>query len=266
MVNKRKTINVANFFKKLYIGLIILFMYAPIFVLVVLSFNKSKFRNKWGGFTLDWYKELFKNEEIMQALFTTLTIALLASLIATVIGTAAAFAINKMRKVPKAFFMGVTNIPMLNADIVTAISLMLLFMALGIRLGFGSILLAHITFSIPYVILSVTPKLKQMSRSNYEAALDLGATPVYAFRKVVLPEIFPGIMSGFMLAFTMSLDDFIITWFTTSPGINTLSTVIYSMQRKGIKPEIYALSTILFVIILVLLVLINRTKTDKKEI
>ncbi len=265
MVKKHLRFSIGDILKKLYIVLIVLFMYAPIFVLVVLSFNKSRFRNKWGGFTLDWYKQLFRNEEIMQALLTTLMIALLASLIATVIGTAASFAINKMSKVPKALFMGITNIPMLNADIVTAISLMLLFMAFGIRLGFGSILLAHITFSIPYVILSVTPKLKQMSRSNYEAALDLGATPAYAFRKVVLPEIFPGIMSGFMLAFTMSLDDFIITWFTTSPEISTLSTVIYSMQRKGIKPEIYALSTILFVVILVLLVLVNRTKADNKD-
>ncbi len=258
-------VTVKNLSKKIYIGLVILFLYAPILVLVVLSFNKSKFRNRWGGFTLDWYAKLFQNEEIMQALFTTLMIALLASLIATIIGTAAAFAINKMRKVPKAFYMGVTNIPMLNADIVTAISLMLLFIATGIRLGFGSILLSHITFSIPYVILSVTPKIKQMSRSNYEAALDLGATPSYAFRKVVLPEIFPGIVSGFMLAFTMSLDDFIITWFTTSPGINTLSTVIYSMQRKGIKPEIYALSTIMFGVIIILLILITRTQGDTKN-
>ncbi len=259
-------VKAGNALKKLYIGLIIFFLYAPILVLLVLSFNKSRFRNHWGGFTLEWYRSLFSNDEVMGALWTTLLIALIAAFLASVIGTAAAFAINKMKKVPKAMFLGITNIPMLNADIVTAISLMLLFMALGFSFGFFSVLLAHITFSIPYVVLSVLPKLSQMSRSNYEAALDLGATPFQAFRKVVFPEILPGVLSGFMLAFTMSLDDFIITWFTTSPDIHTLSTVIYAMQRRGIHPEIYALSSLMFIVIVILLILCGRTqnKIQKK--
>lgn len=260
-------VKLGNSLKKIYLGLIIFFLYAPILVLVVLSFNKSRFRNHWGGFTFDWYLKLFDNDAIMQALGTTLLIAFLAASISCVIGTAAAFAINKMKKVPKALTLGITNIPMLNADIVTAISLMLLFIALGFSFGFVSVLLAHITFSIPYVVLSVMPKLSQMSRSNYEAALDLGATPSQAFFKVVFPEILPGILSGFMLAFTMSLDDFIITWFTTSPDVHTLSTAIYSMQKRGINPEIYALSTLMFVIIVTLLILCWRTQNkDQKKV
>lgn len=260
-------VKLANGCKKLYIGLIVFFLYAPILVLVVLSFNKSKSRAKWGGFTLDWYKEMFSNDALMEALVNTLLVALIAAFVACIIGTAAAFALNKMNKLPKSILMGVTNIPMLNAEIVTAISLMLLFIALKISLGFFSLVLSHITFCIPYVVLSVLPKLGQMSRSNYEAALDLGATPVKAFFKVVFPEILPGVLSGFMLAFTMSLDDFIITYFTTSPEVNTLSIVIYSMQRRGISPEIYALSTLMFVTIVTLLVLCNRTqdKNTKKE-
>lgn len=243
---------------KFYIALIALFLYAPIFVLIVLSFNKSKSRSKWGGFTLDWYKSLFQNEVIMNALYTTLLIAFLSALIATIIGTAAAIGINQMKKVPRTIMMGITNIPMLNADIVTGISLMLLFLAINYTLGFSSVLIAHITFNIPYVILSVAPKLKQTNHSTYEAALDLGASPIYAFFNVVLPDIFPGIVSGFLLAFTMSLDDFIITHFTRGATINTLSTKIYAETRKGVKPEMYALSTLLFISVLVLLIIINR--------
>ena len=172
-------------------GLILLFLYAPIIILIILSFNSSKSRAKWGGFTLRWYKELFKNESIMNALYTTLIIAFLSALIATIIGTAAAIAINSMKKTPRTIMVAITNIPMLNADIVTGISLMLLFIALRFTLGFTSVLLAHITFNIPYVILSVMPKLKQLNPHTFEAALDLGASPVYAFFKVILPDIFP---------------------------------------------------------------------------
>lgn len=243
---------------KLYIALIILFLYAPIVVLIVLSFNQSKSRNKWGGFTFDWYKSLFQNEDIMSALSTTLIIAFLSALIATIIGTAASIGIHSMKKVPRTVMMGITNIPMLNADIVTGISLMLLFLAVNYKLGFSSVLMAHITFNIPYVILSVMPKLKQTNRNTYEAARDLGATPLFAFRKVVFPDIYPGIISGFLLSFTMSLDDFIITHFTRGATINTLSTKIYAETRKGIKPEMYALSTLLFLSVLILLIVINR--------
>ena len=231
---------------------------------MVLSFNSSKTRSKWGGFTGKWYTALFQNRDIMNALYTTLIIALVSALIATIIGTAAAIGIQAMKPKFRTFFMGVTNIPMLNADIVTGISLMLLFIAFRFSLGFKTILLAHITFNIPYVILSVMPKLKQTSKHTYEAALDLGASPVYAFFKVVFPDIMPGVFSGFLLAFTMSLDDFVITHFTKGPGVDTLSTKIYSEVRKGIKPEMYALSTIMFVTVLVLLFLVNVTP-DRKE-
>ena len=230
---------------------------------MVLSFNSSKSRSKWGGFTGKWYVALFQNQDIMNALYTTLIIALVSALIATIIGTAAAIGIQAMKPKFRTFMMGVTNIPMLNADIVTGISLMLLFIAFRFSLGFMTILLAHITFNIPYVILSVMPKHKQTSKHTYEAAMDLGASPVYAFFKVVFPDIMPGVFSGFLLAFTMSLDDFVITHFTKGPGVDTLSTKIYSEVRKGIKPEMYALSTIMFVTVLILLILVNVTPEKK---
>ena len=193
----------------------------------------------------------------MSTLYNTLIIAFLSALIATVIGTLASLGIQSMNRKFRTFMLGVTNIPMLNADIVTGVSMMLLFIAFRMTMGFATILIAHITFNIPYVILSVMPKLKQTNRRTYEAALDLGASPIYAFFKVVFPDILPGILSGFLLAFTMSLDDFVITHFTKGPGIDTLSTKIYSEVRKGIRPEIYALSTIMFVTVLFLLFLVN---------
>ena len=232
---------------------------------MVLSFNNTKTRSRWGGFTGKWYVSLFQNKEIMNALYTTLIIALLSALIATLIGTLAALGMQVMRSRTRTLFMGITNIPMLNADIVTGVSLMLLFIAFRRTLGFKTILLAHITFNIPYVILSVMPKLKQTNKRTYEAALDLGASPLYAFVKVVLPDIMPGIFSGFLLAFTMSLDDFVITHFTKGPGVDTLSTKIYSEVRKGIKPEMYALSTLMFVTVLILLILINLSPADKRK-
>ena len=252
--------------QNIYLSLIIFLLYAPIVTLVVLSFNNSKTRAKWGGFTGKWYISLFQNEQIMSALYTTLVIALLSALIATLIGTAAAIGIQGMKRKSRTIAMGITNIPMLNADIVTGISLMLLFIAVGsglkylginFSLGFATVLIAHITFNIPYVILSVMPKLKQTKRSTYEAS------PIYAFFKVVFPDILPGVFSGFLLAFTMSLDDFVITHFTKGPGVDTLSTKIYSEVRKGIKPEMYALSTLLFVSVLILLILINVSPNKK---
>ncbi|MDO4440432.1 MAG: extracellular solute-binding protein [Eubacteriales bacterium] len=251
--------------KRIYLALILILLYAPIVTLIVLSFNDSKTRSKWGGFTGKWYLSLFENPDIMNALYTTLIIALLSALIATLIGTAASLGIQAMKPKMRTLFLGITNIPMLNADIVTGISLMLLFVAFRFTLGFSTVLLAHITFNIPYVILSVMPKLKQTKKSTYEAALDLGASPIYAFVKVVLPDILPGIISGFLLAFTMSLDDFVITHFTKGPGVDTLSTKIYSEVRKGIKPEMYALSTIMFLTVLILLFLINFTPDSKKS-
>lgn len=252
--------------QRFYLGLILLFLYAPILILIILSFNKSKSRSKWGGFTFKWYTRLFQDEDIMHALYSTLLIAFLSALIATIIGTAASLAMNNMKRVPRAILMGITNIPMLNADIVTGISLMLLFVALNYTLGFSSVLMAHITFNIPYVILSVMPRLKQLNKNTYEAALDLGASRSYAFYKVVLPDIFPGVLSGFLLAFTMSLDDFVITYFTKGAAVDTLSTKIYAEVRKGIKPEMYALSTLLFVSVLVLMVIINRRNAREKAL
>lgn len=250
---------------RIYIGIIFLFLYAPIITLIVLSFNNSRTRAKWGGFTFKWYIELFENEAIMSALYNTLLIGVLSALIATVIGTIACIAMQSMKKRNRALLMGITNIPMLNADIVTGISLMLLFISLKANFGFTTILIAHITFNIPYVILNVMPKMKQLNPSLYEAALDLGASHFYAFRKVVLPELMPGILSGFLMAFTMSLDDFIITHFTKGPGIDTLSTKIYTEVKKGIKPEMYALSTIIFVAVLILLLIMNSKPGSNKE-
>lgn len=259
MVGKR----IASACGKAYLLLIFVFLYGPIVTLIVLSFNESRFRGKWGGFSLKWYESLFSSREIMDALWTTLLIAFVSALAATLLGTAAAFAMNRMKRLPRVVLMTVTNIPMLNADIVTGISLMLLFLALNYRLGFSSVLIAHITFNLPYVVLSVLPKLKQMNKSVYEAALDLGASRQYAFMKVIFPDILPGILTGFLLSFTMSLDDFVITHFTKGVGIDTLSTKIYAEVRKGIKPEIYALSTIMFVVVFVILILVNR-RTDQK--
>ena len=261
-----------NAARKIYISLIFIFLYAPIIALIVLSFNASKTRAKWGGFTLKWYGELFQNEVILQALWNTLAIALLSALIATIIGTIACIAMQGMKRRNRTILMGITNIPMLNAEIVTGISLMLLFISFGnilgrmgirFQLGFMTVLISHITFNIPYAILSILPRMKQLNPSVYEAALDLGATKFTAFTKVVLPDLWPGITSGFLMAFTMSIDDFIITHFTKGPGFDTMSTKIYTELRKGIKPEMYALSTLIFIAVFVLLLLVNRTPKNQ---
>lgn len=254
-----------NIATKIYIALIFIFLYAPIATLMVLSFNASKTRAKWGGFTIKWYASLFQNSDILNALSNTLIIAVSSAMIATVIGTIACIAMNGMHRRTKAIMMGVTNIPMLNAEIVTGISLMLLFISFGLKFGMGTILLSHITFNIPYVILSVMPRMKQLNTSTYEAALDLGASPLTAFFRVVFPDLLPGILSGFLMAFTMSLDDFIITHFTKGAGVDTLSTKIYTEVKKGIKPEMYALSTIIFVTVLVLLLLVNLSPSKKRD-
>ena len=247
----------ARLFSSVYGVLVFTFMYAPIVVLIVFSFNKLKSRGKWGGFTLDWYRALFENDTIMSALWNTLTIALLSSVIAIIVGTMAAIGMFFMNKRWRKLHMNVAYLPVLNADIVTGISLLLVFSVLGIRLGYLSLLLAHVTFNIPYVILSVMPKLQQMEWHTYEAAQDLGASPVRAFFQAVLPELMPGVVTGFLLAFTLSIDDFVISYFTAGAGVSTLSVTIYAMARKGIKPEINALSAILFVTVLVLLLIIN---------
>lgn len=248
-----------------YLFIIMLFLYAPILVLMVLSFNNSRSRVVWGGFTLKWYDSLLSNNQIMEALGTTLILAFASAIIATIIGVAAAIGMNAMKLRNYKFMMIFTNIPMLNADVVTGIALML-WIVNFMPLGFNSVLISHITFNIPYVILSVMPKIRQMNLSTYEAARDLGANAVYAFIKVLLPQIMGGIISGFFMAFTMSMDDFVITYFTKGAGVNTLSTMIYGEIRKGIKPEMYALSTIIFVIIFIILLVVNCLPEKNKRV
>lgn len=254
-----------KFLKGLYIAIILLFLYLPIGVLMVLSFNESKSMSIWTGFSTRWYEEMFSNEMILDAVWNTFTIAICAAAVSTVIGVLACLGISRMRTRSQKVIMAFNNIPLLNADIVTGISLMMTFLVFGISLSWGTVLLSHITFCIPYVILSVMPKIKQLSPNMYEAALDLGATPAYAFRKVILPDLMPGITSGFLLAFTMSVDDFVVTHFTRGAGINTISTLIYSQVKVGIRPTLFALSTVIFVIVLVVLVISNVVQNRKGE-
>lgn len=250
-----------RFIKRFYLIIIFLFLYTPIFTLMVFSFNESKTMGKWTGFTFKWYLELFNNNRLMSALYYTILIALLASVISTIVGTIAAIAISKMGGKLKALILNINYLPVLNPDIVTGIALMSLFIFLKFDFGFTTMLLAHITFDIPYVILSVLPKLKQLPENTLEAAADLGATPIYAIRKVVIPQIKPGIFAGFLMAFTMSIDDFVISFFTTGPGVTNLSIEIYSMARRGIKPEINAISTLMFITVLALLIIVNKKQS-----
>lgn len=245
-------------FSNIYLILIFTFLYAPIFALALFSFNDSKSMARWQGFTFKWYQQLFHNDRIISALITTVVVAILASAIATVIGTISAIGIDRMRGPKKAMLLNINYVPVLNPDIVTAIGLMILFIFFNMKLGFLTMLLAHITFNIPYVVLSVLPKLKQLPDNVEEAAMDLGAKPMYTLRKVILPQIKPGIISGFLIAFTMSIDDFIISFFNTGNGVTNLSIEVYSMAKRGIKPEINALTTLMFITVLILLLLSNR--------
>jgi len=256
---------VGKFLQKVYLSIIFIFLYAPIVVLVVFSFNDSKSRGRWGGFTLKWYADLLKSSEIRSALYYTILVAALAAIIATIAGTFAAIGIYNMGLFGKKVMLNINYLPVLNPDIVTGIALMLLFVSMKMQLGFITMLISHITFNIPYVILSVMPKLKQMNKHLPEAALDLGATPFYTLRKVIIPEIMPGIITGAMMAFTLSIDDFVISFFTTGSGVSNLSIVIYSMARKGIKPSINALSSIMFVSVILLLILINKRQSKGAE-
>ena len=215
----------------------------------------------WNGFTFKWYERLFQNESIMSALYYTIVVAVISSVVATIVGTISAIGIHKMRGKGRKLILNINYLPILNPDIVTAVALMSLFAFINLEFGFTTMLLSHIMFSIPYVILSVLPKLKQLPQNIEEAAMDLGATPSYALRKVILPQIKPGIVSGFLMAFTMSIDDFIISFFNTGNGVSNLSIEIYGMARRGIKPEINALSTIMFTVVLILLLLSNRKQS-----
>ena len=244
-------------FSRTYLAIILAFMYLPIATLIIFSFNESKNMAVWTGFSFKWYEELFADPVIGQVVFVTISIAVLAAVASTAIGTLAAIGIDSYRKKTKNVILNFTYIPVINAEIVTGISLLLLFIFIGMPRGYWTMLLAHITFNIPYVILSVLPKLSQMDMQTYEAALDMGAKPSYAVRKVVVPQIMPGIFSGMILAFTMSFDDFVISFFTTQGTTQNLSVYIYSMARMGINPKINALSAIMFVIIITLLLVVN---------
>lgn len=240
------------------------FLYAPIISLAVFSFNDSKSMAKWNGFSLRWYQELLQNERILDALYYTIFIAVVASVIATIVGTITAIGIHKMRQGKvRGLLLNINYLPVLNPDIVTGVALMSLFVFIRLEFGFTTMLLSHIVFDIPYVILSVLPKLKQLPANIEDAAMDLGATPWYALRKVVLPQIKPGIISGLLIAFTMSIDDFVISFFTTGNGVTNLAIEVYSMTRRGLTPEINALSTLMFAAVLILLLLSNITANKK---
>ena len=256
---------------KIYTALVMIFLFAPIAILLLFSFNESKSLSVFSGFSLKWYQELFRDGDTLESVKNTLILACSASAIATVMGTAASVGINKLRnKYVRASFDTVTNIPMTNPDIITGISLMLMFVFIGTRLGrsaslsFWTLLISHVTFCLPYVILQVLPKLRQMDPSLPEAAMDLGCTPLQAFFKAVLPEIMPGIVTGMIMAFTMSLDDFVISYFTQGSGFQTLPIRIYSMTKKTVTPKMYALATIIFFVILTLLLISNLSDEDSK--
>ena len=254
---------------KVYMGLVLMFLYVPIFVLIVFSFNETKSRSVFSGFTLDWYAKLFRNEVIISSLMNTIIIAVIASIAATLLGTLAAIGINSMRRVPKAIVMNITNMPIVNPEIVTGVSLMLLFVFFAARMnlefGFVTLVIAHITFDVPYVILNVMPKFRQMDPNLFEAAQDLGCSPFTALRKVILPEIMPGVVSGFLMSFTLSLDDFVISYFTSGSTSQTLPITIYSMTRRKISPEINALSTLIFVVVVIVLVVKHIIETKQEQ-
>ena len=251
--------------KRSYIALVFVFLYAPVLVLIIFSFNKARSRSLWGGFTLEWYSKLFQNQDMLSALQVTLIVALLSALISTAIATVTCIGLNSMKKSLRSTLLNITYIPNGMPDLVTGIALMLLFYFSSIELGFVTLLLAHIAFNVPFAILSIMPKLKQLDRNIFEAALDLGATPRQGIMKVIIPEIMPGIITSVILTFTLSIDDFVISYFTAGTQVSTLAIMIYSMARKRVNPQINALSTLLFLSVLILLIIINvRSSKDIK--
>lgn len=261
---------------RLFMALVFLFLYAPIILMIIFSFNDGNSNVVWKGFSLRWYESLFSDRIVMQSVYTTLLVSLLATVISTIAGTFAAIGFYNMNSRWKRPLMTINDIPMMNADIVTGVSLCLFFVAAfgfwntipslpKLYLGFGTLLLAHISFNIPYVILNVMPKLRQMDKNLVDAAQDLGCTWMQAFWKVIIPEIKPGIVSGALIAFTMSIDDFVISYFTAGSSTSTLAMVIYGMTKKRVTPEINAISTLLFVTVLLLLVIVNvrEAKAEK---
>ncbi|MBR0575856.1 ABC transporter permease [Proteiniclasticum sp. BAD-10] len=256
---------VKKILKNGYASLIFLFLYAPILVLIIFSFNESKSRGTFTGFTLKWYQDLFTNEAVMVALRNTLVIALATTVVSTVLGTLAAIGIHFSRGIFKKTALNLNYLPILNPDVVIAVSLMALYRFMGLNFGLLTVLLSHITFCTPYVVLAVLPKLKQMNVHLAEAAMDLGATPMYALRKVILPEIMPGIITGALMAFTLSVDDFAISFFTTGHGVQNLSILIFSMARRGINPVINALSTFMLIGFFLLLIIMNKVSRKEEQ-
>lgn len=267
-MNRNRTIK-KGFFSSTLTAITFIFLYMPILVLIVFSFNSTKSRSVWTGFTFDWYRELFNDSTILSSLYTTLAVSVIAAVIATVFGTFAAIGLYNMRRRWRSALLTINNIPVVNADIITGVSLSLLFVSVGavfkFNLGFGTLLIAHITFNIPYVILSVMPKLYQLDQNLFEAAQDLGCTWMQAFVKVLIPEISPGIINGLIIAFTMSIDDFVISYFTAGSQVQTLSMTIYAMTRRRVSPEINAISTLLFSAVLILLVVINVREVRQEK-
>ena len=259
----RKTVK--KVIESTYLYLMFMFLYIPIVILMVFSFNEAKSRGVWGGFSFKWYAEMLNDSALMSALSTTLIVGVLSAVISCIIGTAAAIGIYGFkRKKLRNFINAVTNIPMVSSELVIGVSLMMLFIALNLPSGIVTMLLAHITFNIPYVILSVTPKLMQLDNNLYEAAVDLGAKPWYAFKNVVIPEIMPGIINGLLMAFTLSIDDFVISFFTTGNGVTNLSIYVYTTAKR-LNPKINALSTVMFIVIMLLLFIINRRTSKDKD-
>lgn len=256
---------IMRWLKNSYISLVFVFLYAPVLILIIFSFNKAKSRSLWGGFTLEWYAKLFQNQDMIAALQVTLIVALLSAFIATTIATITCIGLNSMKKPIRAVLLNITYIPNGMPDLVTGIALMLLFYFSRIELGFLTLLTAHIAFNVPFAILSIMPRLKQLDRNIFEAALDLGATPRQAIMKVILPEIFPAVITAMILTFTLSIDDFVISYFTAGTQVTTLAIMIYSMARKRVNPQINALSTILFLSVLILLIIINIRSTRESK-
>lgn len=255
-----------SFFENVYLFVVFLFLYLPIVILMLFSFNSIKSTSNWEGFSLRWYEQMLSDEALLEAFGNTISIAVIAAVASCVIGTAAAIGIQGFRsgKV-RSLINAVTDLPMVSSELVMGVSLMMMFLTVKIQLGYFTLLLSHITFCIPYVIVSVLPKLVQLDNGIYEAALDLGAKPFYAFRKVVLPEIKPGIVSGLLIAFTLSIDDFVISFFTTGNGVNNLSIYIYSSVRRGVNPMYNALSTLMFILVAILLFVINKRSSGKGD-
>ena len=259
-----------SIFSRFYLVLILAFFYLPIVYVVLFSFNSTKSLSNFTGFSLQWYEKMFASRTMLESIYYTIVVAVLATIISTVVGTIASIGLSKSRKVIKEVVTQVNNLPMLNPDIVTAIGLMLFFSTLNIPAGFGTLLLAHIIFCIPYVMLSIMPKLRQLDSNIIEAAMDLGCTPFQAITKVIIPQIKTGIFSGALVAFTMSFDDFVISYFTTGPGINNISTYVYASVKR-INPSVNALSTIIILMVTVVLIVVNvipmiRERKGKKNV